>query len=418
MFRFFYSLCFRLALPFILLRLWWRGRRLPGSAREWWHRLGFVPRSTQPMVWVHAVSVGETIAAGPLVKALLEERPELRVLVTAMTVTGADRARALFADRVSYAFCPYDTPGAIRRFVDRVNPRALIIMETEIWPNLIAESRLAHVPVFLVNGRLSERSAEGYQRISGLIRPVIENINWIAAQGAEDASRFVRIGADPEAVCVTGNVKFSVEISDSVRVEAGRIRAQLGRSRPVWIAASTHAGEEQCALEAHRLVLEAYHNALLIIVPRHPERFAAVASLIAEEGFSLSRRSLGDPAIHSQVYLADTMGELLMLYGASDIGFVGGSLVERGGHNLLEPAAWGIPVVTGPHVFNFETIYRQLAIGNAVSTVANADELAVCIQSLMQDAELAQRAGRNALAVVDANRGALERVVAGITARI
>lgn len=418
MFRFFYSLCFRLLLPFILLRLWWRSGRVPGNPVGWRQRLGFVPRLSRSVVWVHAVSVGETMAAGPLVKALLRRSPELCILVTAMTATGAERARALFGDQVLYAFCPYDTPGSVRRFVERVNPRALIIMETEIWPNLIAENRLLQVPVFLVNARLSKRSARGYQRVGKLIRPVVNDISWIAAQAEEDARRFVHIGARSSAVSVTGNIKFGVEIADEMILEARRTRSQFGGDRPIWIAASTHSGEEQDVLDAHRCLLAAHPDALLIIVPRHPERFSAVASLIVENEFHLARRSRGDSVNEAQVYLGDTMGELLMLYGVSDMGFVGGSLIERGGHNPLEPAAWGIPVITGPHVFNFEMVYRRLDDGQALSVVTSADELASCIQGLMADPGRAKLAGENALSVVGANRGALERVVTGITQRI
>ncbi|MDX1800840.1 MAG: lipid IV(A) 3-deoxy-D-manno-octulosonic acid transferase, partial [Marinobacter sp.] len=381
-------------------------------------RLGYVKPSSEPVIWVHAVSVGETIAAAPLVKTLRARHPDIPVLVTAMTATGSERARAMFGDAVTYAFSPYDTPGAVRRFVDRINPRALVIMETEIWPNMIALSHARQVPVFLINARLSARSARGYARVASLVRPLLNGISWIAAQADEDASRFLQIGAHEGNVSVTGSIKFDVEITSAMREEAGRIRHQLGADRPVWIAASTHTGEDQAILEAQQALLHDHPGALLIIVPRHPDRFDAVAALIRQHGLQLARRSRQEPARDAQVYLADTMGELLMLYGVSDIGFVGGSLIERGGHNPLEPAAWGIPVVTGPHIFNFETIYRQLAAGDALSTVASADELAACIRRLMDDSSCAHRAGSNALAVVDANRGALERVVNGITARI
>ena len=418
MLHFLYSLFFRLALPIVLLRLWWQGRQSPETRERWQQRLGYVKRSPEPVIWVHAVSVGETIAAAPLVKTLLQRQPDIPILVTAMTATGSERARAMFGDTVRYAFSPYDTPGAVRRFIDRVNPRALVIMETEIWPNMIALSHARQVPVFLINARLSARSARGYTRVASLVRPLLDGVSWIAAQADEDARRFLCIGAHEGTVSVTGSIKFDVEITPEIRVEAARTRDNLGSDRPVWIAASTHSGEDEEILDAHRRLLAIHPDALLIIVPRHPERFDAVAALIRQLNFRLARRSAGDPADDVQVYLGDTMGELLMLYGVSDIGFLGGSLIERGGHNPLEPAAWGIPVITGPHVFNFETIYRQLADDRAVSTVANADELASRLQELVADPVLAKRAGDNALAVVDANRGALERVVTGIIRRI
>ncbi|MEQ3621811.1 MAG: lipid IV(A) 3-deoxy-D-manno-octulosonic acid transferase [Marinobacter sp.] len=422
MLHFFYSLFFRIALPFVLLRLWWMGRTNPEAFVRWQERLGYVETFDEPVIWVHAVSVGETIAAAPLVKALLRRNPDIPILMTAMTPTGSARARALFGDRVHYAFSPYDTPGAVRRFVGRVRPRALVIMETELWPNMIALSRQREVPIFLINARLSSRSARGYERVASLVRPLLRSISWIAAQAEEDAGRFLRIGATPESVSVTGSIKFDVEVSDEVRAESSGLRAALGADRPVWIAASTHDGEDRQILEAHQQILEHFPNALLMIVPRHPERFDDVARLIDAMGLSLVRRSQsgsdGGGKVGSEVYLGDTMGELLMLYGASDVAFVGGSLIERGGHNPLEPAAWGIPVVSGPHIFNFETIYDRLDSGQGLFITDSAESLAQCVVHLFSDKSSAQKAGHNALAVVNANRGALEKVVDGIVKRV
>lgn len=423
MLHFFYSLFFRLALPFVLLRLWWQGRSNPQAMRDWQQRLGFVDVSDigveagRPLVWVHAVSVGETIAAGPLVRTLLERRPDVQVLMTAMTATGAERARAMFGDRVSYAFSPYDTPGAVRRFVARVRPSALAIMETELWPNMIREVSRRECPIFLVNARLSARSARGYRRIASVVGPLLKRLTWVAAQADEDARRFLAIGASPASVSVTGSIKFDVDITDHVRQGAAELRAQLGQ-RPVWIAASTHEGEDEQLLHAHQSVLQRYPDALLIIVPRHPERFDAVASLVDRCGLTSARRSCGATAAGVQVYLGDTMGELLTLYGVSDMAFVGGSLIERGGHNPLEPAGWGVPVLSGPHVFNFSTIYRQLDEGGALLTVTDSDELGRQVMELFEDEVRRQRQGAAALAVVDANRGALDRVVEGILTRL
>ena len=244
MLHFLYSLFFRVALPFVLLRLWWIGRRNPGAWNRWQERLGFVEPSTEPVIWVHAVSVGETIAAAPLVKALLRRRPDIPILMTAMTATGSARARAMFGDQVHYAYSPYDTPGAVRRFASRVQPRALVIMETELWPNMIANTSRHDVPIFLINARLSERSAKGYERVASLVRPLLRSLCWIAAQADEDAGRFLRIGAQPESVSVTGSIKFDVDITEALRSESATLRAQLGNGRPVWIAASTHEGED------------------------------------------------------------------------------------------------------------------------------------------------------------------------------
>ena len=434
-----YSFLFRIALPFVICRLWWHGQKNPRAFVHWQERLGYVAKARQPVIWVHAVSVGETIAAAPLVKELLRRNPEVPVLMTAMTATGSARARALFGDKVLYAFSPYDTPGAVRRFVDRVKPRALVLMETELWPNMISLSDRRNVPVFLINARLSERSARGYERVASLVKPLLRRICWIAAQAEEDASRFLRIGATPSSVSVTGSIKFDVEISDEIRSQASALRQKLGVDRPIWIAASTHEGEDRQILEAHQAVLARHPRARLMIIPRHPERFSAVATLIASMGLTVKRRSMdtggssstdgADPGAESgptagsedrdwEVYLGDTMGELLMLYGVADLAFVGGSLIERGGHNPLEPAAWGLPVLSGPHIFNFETIYHQLAEGQGVFITPSAGVLAERVIQLLDDSDAATRAGGNALEVVSANRGALEKVVDGIVRRV
>ncbi|PAV25867.1 3-deoxy-D-manno-octulosonic acid transferase [Tamilnaduibacter salinus] len=417
MLHFLYSQIFRLVLPFLLIKLWWQGRRSPALRQGWRERLGLVARSEQPVIWVHAVSVGETIAAAPLVRTILERNPAQPVLTTAMTPTGSERARALFGGRVQYAYSPYDTPGSADRFVERVRPRILVIMETELWPNLIAACERRGVPVCLINARLSERSAQGYERVPSLARPLLQSIRWIAAQADDDAQRFCRIGARPDRVSVTGSVKFDIDVDDEQRQSAERLRSEWG-NRPVWIAASTHDGEDEQLLEAHRRVQSRLPEALLVLVPRHPERFEAVGALIRSKGFRLALRSRNDAARGADVYLADTMGELTLLYGTADVAFVGGSLIERGGHNPLEPAAWGLPVVTGPHVFNFDTIYQQLSDGEAVIEVASERSLAEAVEQLLAEPAQARRLGDNARAVVEANRGALHRIVEGIETRL
>ncbi|GGY79126.1 lipid IV(A) 3-deoxy-D-manno-octulosonic acid transferase [Marinobacter zhanjiangensis] len=417
MLHFIYSLCYRLALPFALLYLWWQTRRNGGDSQGWQQRLGLAAPTSEPVIWVHAVSVGETIAAAPLVKALLGRRPDVPVLMTAMTATGAAQARSLFGDRVLYAYSPFDTPGSVRRFLRRVRPRALVIMETELWPNMIVETSRGHCPIFLVNARLSERSARGYQRIGGWTRSLLGRMDWIAAQAGDDAARFRELGVGGDSVSVTGSIKFDVEITDEVRDRASALRDSFGQ-RPVWIAASTHDGEDEKLLAAHARVLEQLPEALLILVPRHPDRFDTVAALTGSRGLSCVRRSAGQPVGPAQVYLGDTMGELLVMYGAADMAFVGGSLIERGGHNPLEPAAWGIPVVTGSHVFNFETVFRQLDKGEGLVRVEDERDLAEQVARLLSNPEQAEETGRSALAVVEANRGALDRVVNGILSRL
>jgi|TARA_Y100001001_G_scaffold98666_1_gene96476 3-deoxy-D-manno-octulosonic-acid transferase len=415
--QFIYSQLIRLILPFILLRLWWNGRRAPELRRNWYQRLGIVPRASGTVVWVHAVSVGETIAAAPMVRRLLARNPGITILMTAMTDTGLAQARKMFGDQVQYAYAPYDTPGAIRRFLDRASPRILVIMETEIWPNMIRQCRARRVPVFLINARLSERSARGYERIRGLAAPIMRSISWVAAQAEKDAERFRRIGVAPEKVAVTGSVKFDVDIPEDVRAAAMALRQELA-GRPVWIAGSTHGSENDQLLAAHGKVLAEHPGALLILVPRHPDRFEPVAEKAVKEGLTLARRSLGEGPAQAQVYLGDTMGELMMLYGASDLAFVGGSLIERGGHNPLEPAGWGIPVFSGPHIFNFETIYQSLLNDRGVKLVTDADDLAAHVSSLFSDGQEREAIGQRALEVVNKNRGALDKVVDGIIERV
>jgi len=416
-FQFLYSQLIRLILPLLLLRLWWQGRKAPALRLNLGHRIGMVPRIPGAVVWVHAVSVGETIAAAPMVRRLLARDPDVTVLMTAMTDTGLAQARKMFGDRVRYAYAPYDTPGSIRRFLNRARPRILVIMETEIWPNMIRQSRSRGVPVFLINARLSERSARGYEQIRSLVAPIMQSISWVAAQAEKDAERFRRIGVAPEKVAVTGSVKFDVDIPEAVRAASQALRKSLA-GRPVWIAGSTHDGEDEQVLAAHRKVLKKHPDALLILVPRHPERFDSVADKTVREGLVLARRSRSEAPEGAQVYLGDTMGELMMLYGAGDMAFVGGSLIERGGHNPLEPAGWGIPVFSGPHVFNFETIYQSLLDGNGVKLVADADELAAHLSSLFSNHRERETSGRRALEVVNNNRGALDRVVDGIVERV
>ncbi|NWO04350.1 MAG: lipid IV(A) 3-deoxy-D-manno-octulosonic acid transferase [Alteromonadaceae bacterium] len=417
MLHFLYSQLMRLLLPLVLVRFWWQGRRAPALRQNLGQRLGLAPVYTQPVIWVHTASVGEAIAAGPMVRRLLSLNLDARILITAMTDTGLVQAGKMFGRQVDYAYVPLDTPGSVRRFLKRVSPKVAVILETEVWPNLITECYRKKTPVYLINARLSERSARGYERVRGLARPIMRKITWIAAQAEKDAERFRRIGVAPASVEVTGSVKFDVDITEGVRNAAHECRQMLGE-RPVWVAGSTHSGEDEQLLEAHRVVLAQHPQALLVIVPRHPDRFGSVAELAEKAGFILARRSLRQDPAHAQVYLGDTMGELMILYGAGDMAFVGGSLIERGGHNPLEPAAWGVPVLSGPHVFNFETVYAHLRAGDGVATVQGSEDLGRTVARLMASREERQALGEQALAVVNKNRGALDKVVEGIIERL
>lgn len=410
--RLLYTLLWYLLMPFLFLRLWWLGARAPAYRGRWQERLalGYQQR-LDGCVWVHAVSVGETLAAAPMIEALLQRYPETPLLVTSTTPTGSERVRALFGSRVHHVYWPWDTPGVINRFWRNFNPRLVILLETELWPNLIATADKRKVPVVLANGRLSARSHRGYARLRGLMRPMLESLRALAVQTAVEAERFVDLGAAAERVTVTGNVKFDISLDDGLRGRAEQLREQLGQ-RPVWIAASTHPGEDEVVLAAHARLRQHCRDALLILVPRHQERFDQVASMVAQSGQPLVRRSRHQhPTAETSVYLADTMGELLMLFGAADIAFVGGSLVPVGGHNLLEPALWSKPIITGPVLHNFTLIADLLGAAGAHRLVENEVELAGLLQRLFSEPELQRRMGVRAAEVVQAHRGALAKLL-------
>ena len=420
--RVLYTLLFHLGLPLVALRLGYRAWRAPAYARRIAERFAFrLPPLEKGGIWLHAVSVGESIAAAPLIRELLARYPELPITVTCMTPTGSERIQALFAGpdyrgRVQHCYLPYDLPWAAARFLDRVQPQLALIMETELWPNHIHQCARRGIPVALANARLSERSARGYARFAKLTAPMLAELSLIAVQTAAEAGRFRRLGARSEAVEVTGSIKFDLHLDPELPRRASALREHWGAmSRPVWIAASTHGGEDESVLAAHRQLLAQWPDALLILVPRHPERFAAVFELCRREGFSTRRRSAGEPlAAGDQVLLGDTMGELLFLYALADVAFVGGSLVASGGHNLLEPAALGKPVLSGPHLFNFLEIAAQLREAGALGEVADAQELAQQVAELWREPAAAQRTREAGLAVLQANQGALARLLAGL----
>jgi 3-deoxy-D-manno-octulosonic-acid transferase len=414
-----YTLLFHLGLPLLALRLWLRSRKAPAYARRLSERFGFgLPALRPGGIWVHAVSVGESIAAAPLVRALLRQYPDLPVTLTCMTPTGSERILALFADepRVQHCYLPYDLPWASARFLDRARPRLAVIIETELWPNHIQQCAQRGIPVVLANARLSQRSARGYARFPRLTRPMLRALSLIAVQSEAEAERFRALGAAPERVQVTGSIKFDLRIEPALLARATEQRQQWQLdTRPVWIAASTHEGEDEVLLDAHRRLLATHPDALLILVPRHLERFETVFAQIRQQGFQACRRSTGEAVgAGTQVLLGDTMGELLFLYALADLAFVGGSLVANGGHNLLEPAALGKPVLSGPHLFNFLEIAERLRSAGALVEVDDASGLATALQRLIElprDAERMAAAGQE---VMRANQGALGRLLEGL----
>lgn len=395
--------------PLALARLWWRGRRSPGYRQRLGERFGAAPQLAPGAIWLHAVSLGETRAALPLIRALLARHPGRPLLVTTTTPTGSAQVREALGERVAHCYAPWDLPGACARFLDRTQPALAVIMETELWPNLFAACAARGVPLVVANARLSARSARGYARVPRLIRPTLAATTLIAAQAAADAGRFVTLGAPN--VEVTGNLKFDLALPAALPSRALALRQGWGATRPVWIAASTHAGEDEQLLAAHATLRARWPDLLLVLVPRHPERFDAVAALVQTRGFALARRSHNEAASAAAVYLGDTMGELLLLAAASDAAFVGGSLVPTGGHNVLEPAALGVPVAWGPHMFNFAAAEQLLAEAGAGRQVRDAADLAVAIGGWLADPALRARCGAAGAAVVAANRGALARLL-------
>lgn len=414
-----YTLLYYALLPFIFLRLLWRARRAPDYAKRWPERLGYFKAPAQRGgLWLHSVSVGETIAAAPLIKQIQAAYPTLPITITTMTPTGSARVRALFDASVFHVYVPYDMPGAVRRFLARVQPQVLLIMETELWPNLIHCAHQQGVHCFVLNARLSERSARGYQRFARLTQDMLTKLTGLFAQTHADAQRLIGIGAPAERVQISGNVKYDLKVAEDLTERAQTLRAEWGNARPVWIAASTHAGEDEQVLAAHREILKDQSDALLLLVPRHPERFETVAQLCAQQGFSTARRSKGEAVTDAvQVMLGDTMGELMLFYATADVAFVGGSLVPTGGHNYLEPAALGLPVLSGPHRFNFTEVSSLLMAVGALREVAGAQQLATAVLAWFEPVERS-KAGVAGRQVVEDNRGAQQRVFEALRAQL
>jgi 3-deoxy-D-manno-octulosonic-acid transferase len=410
--RFSYTLLYYLLLPVVFTRLLLRARKAPLYRKRWAERLGFFKAPAQRNgLWVHSVSVGETIAAAPLIKHIQQAYPDLPITITTMTSTGSERVRALFGDSVFHVYVPYDTPGAVKRFLNRVKPRVALVMETELWPNLVHYCARQQVPVLIANARLSERSARGYDRFAKLSKDMLSKVSAIAAQGEDDGQRFLTLGLAPQKLHVTGSVKFDIRVADELINAGKKLRSQWGENRPVLIAASTHQGEDKQVLEAFSQVLKQHPNTLLVLVPRHPERFNDVAALCRAQGFGCVLRSKAEPVTPStQILVGDTMGEMMLLFAASNIAFVGGSLVERGGHNYLEPAALKMPILSGPHVFNFTDISQMLVIAGGLVLVDNSQQLAERVNQWLDDPALAQQVGEAAQSVVENNRGAQQRL--------
>ncbi len=406
-----------LLLPYALGVLVWRGLRYRAYWHRWPERFGFVP----PLlglrtIWVHAVSVGEVRSSAPLVAELVRRYPEHRIVVTTMTPTGSQQVRDLFGERVSHCYVPYDFPDAVRRFLGRIRPEVAVVAETEFWPNIFVECSRRGIPLLLVNGRVSQASLRGYLRVPNITRAMLAKADLLCAQTPVDAQRLRNLGAPSDLVHVTGNLKFDVELPRALLAEASALRDQWGRARPVWIAASTHRGEERKVLAAFRALAERYPKLLLVLVPRHPERFGAVARLCRRRGFKVALRSRTPAALPlgTEVLVGDTMGELQRLYAAADVAFIGGSLVAHGGQNLLEACAVDVPVIFGPYMFHFEEISAMALERGAARQVHDVARLVAAVALYLDQPELRRAAGRAAHTLVSDNRGALARTLAHV----
>ncbi len=388
----------------------------PSYREKLGQRFGFSYPHLEKSIWIHAVSVGEVVAAEPLIKALLNQFPDRPLLVTTVTPTGAARAKRVFGDRIIHSYIPFETPFAVNRFFRKADPAIALILETEIWPNLYRGCGSRKIPLVLVSARISSRSVKSYRRLLPLLRETLSHGIFIAAQSKTDARRFISLGANADRTRVTGNIKFDIELEPGILEKGADFRRKTFGDRPVWIAASTHEGEEQLVLDAHKALIRKHPDALLLLVPRHPERFAQVAELTRKNGFSHVSRTADRPCDSTdQVFLGNTMGEMMMFYAASDIAFVAGSLVPIGGHNLLEPSALGLPIVFGPHYFNAPDIAELFISQSACRLVQDADELASTVSELVEDPALARELGDKARDIVMRNRGSLSQLLDVVT---
>ncbi|MBS9877613.1 lipid IV(A) 3-deoxy-D-manno-octulosonic acid transferase [Vibrio alginolyticus] len=416
--RIVYTLLLALASPLLLFGLYKSKPNKPKFGSRWKEHFGITPKlkSNDKPIWIHAVSVGESIAATPLIKALKEQNPEQSILVTTTTSTGAEQIAKL-GDLIEHRYMPIDFGFAIKGFLKAVQPKQMLIIETELWPNTLNEVHKAGIPISVVNARLSEKSCSNYAKVQPLFNVMLPCLTQVLCQTDSDAERFERLGVEKKKLSVTGSIKFDIQISEQVKQQGQQLRAQLGDDRPIWIGASTHKGEDEQVLDAHRQVLKSHPNALLVLVPRHPERFDDVFTLCQQQGFNTVRRTSTHAVdTNTQVYLGDTMGEMLTLMGAADICFMGGSLIgdKVGGHNILEPAALGIPVVSGSTYYNFTEIVKAMDHQEAIMLIENSQQLSLFITSLLRDDNHRFALSKKTTAFVAGNAGALNRTLKGI----
>lgn len=408
-----YSLLLYLMMPLILLYLLLRSVRAADYRKRLGERFGFIQAPNRSGgILVHAASMGEVNAAIGLIRALQNQYPDDAFYVTTFTPTGSSRVQELLGDSCFHVYLPFDLPGAVRRFLQRLQPRLVIILETEIWPNLYAQAAENGIPLMISNARISDHSVDSYLRFHRLISETLSRVDCISAQSEQDAERLIRIGAPEARVRVTGNLKFDLHLPPSLAEQGEVLRASWGTHRTVLLAGSTHEGEDPIILKVFKSLLETHPDSLLILVPRHPERFARSAALVRSAGLELARRSEGlscSPA--TQCFLIDTMGELMLFYAACDIAFVGGSIDPVGGHNPLEPAALGKPVIVGPYTFNFADIIKQLLQANAAIQVPNEEALERSLRELLDDPDRRDAMGQAGISLVKTGQGAVQRTL-------
>lgn len=414
--RFIYTSLFFLLLPFVLLRLYWRGMKQPAYRDRWWERLAFFKTQySAGSVWFHAVSVGEAEAAFPLIRRLQKQHPNTPVLVTTTTPTGSARVQSVLGESVYHVYLPYDIPVILKRFFQTFKPAMLVVLEKEIWPNLFRQCGENDIPLLIVNARLSARSARSYRLIQALVKPALSQVDKILAQTEEDRMRFIEIGADPGKVEVSGNLKFDIDVPQALIEQGQQLRRELFPGRFVWIIASTHAGEEKLFFEQYYELKNYIPKLLLLLVPRHPERFEPVRQLAEQHSLKVVKRSEKKLVnTKTDVYLADTMGELKMLYAAADVAFVGGSLVPVGGHNILEPLAIGVPVLFGPDMINFKQIARNVLQQQAAIQCQSAEASSEYLLKLYRDPDMRQKMIEQGYHFIRQNQGALQKSCAVI----
>ena len=412
-----YRVLSRVALPFVWVRLWIRGRREPAYRERRRERMGFVAESIpRKGVWFHTVSAGETLGAIPLIRAVKKMTPDVPVLVTTTTPSGSEEVKKHLGMEVAHCYCPYDFPKAVWRFMDSVEPIALVLMETELWPNIIRECRRRDVPVYLVNARLSERSAIGYRRLGALMTRVLKSVTHIYCQYQDTADRFAALGVKREMLSVTGSVKFDVQFPNDINSRRMAFENNWQFGKRFWIAGSTHPGEEEVVLQAHKLLIRQHDDLSLILVPRHPPRASDIVQLA--RGFGFDTRVLSSEPKPSDVLVGDEMGTLVYLYATAEVAFVGGSLDDTGGHNPIEAALHGVPMVMGPSRVNFAEVVHRFETAGCLHLAVSAEELASRVDALLKDSDQRKIEGRAAREVVSNNRGAIERVAGDLSRRL